>query len=293
MSVLVIPEFENDDEQLLEPENVIAQSVPDERANIPVSETTERFLRAVLVKVPLERIEELHLFSPLRQGTAETGIAVIAARVMVADQPERFDLQLQLEAGPDVEVDEDEPAEVAGIALGAEAVAHEESTEAVQSAEGLENVNPGEGEAAQALGDETDGGEASAELAILTSSDETVVEDDHDDSPYADEPSPAAAEDVLNFAHELAPDVADELSFDPPVPRVRHTVYTARYRLVIKGPDRGKWEMDVVDEADAPLLAVETVVRGVQRRAGEETATVRYDASQLARVLRITVPQLL
>ena len=87
--------------------------------------------------------------------------------------------------------------------------------------------------------------------------------------------------------------VADELTFDPPVPRVRHTVYTARYRLVIKGPDRGKWEMDVVDEADAPLLAVETVVRGVQRRAGEETATVRYDAAQLARALRITVPQLL
>ena len=72
--------------------------------------------------------------------------------------------------------------------------------------------------------------------------------------------------------------------------RIRHTVYTARYRLVVKGPERGRWEMDVVDEADAPLLAVETVVRGVQRRAGEDTATIRYDAVQLARVLHLPSP---
>ena len=31
-----------------------------------------------------------------------------------------------------------------------------------------------------------------------------------------------------------------------PLPRIRHTVYTARYRLVQKGPERGKWEADVV-----------------------------------------------
>jgi hypothetical protein len=43
----------------------------------------------------------------------------------------------------------------------------------------------------------------------------------------------------------------------------------ARYRLTLKGVDRGKWEVDVVAEADAPLDAVDAVVRGVQRRAGE------------------------
>ena len=49
----------------------------------------------------------------------------------------------------------------------------------------------------------------------------------------------------------------------------RHTVYTARYRHTLKGPDRGKWEFDLVAEADAPLITVSTVVRGVQKRSGE------------------------
>ena len=55
------------------------------------------------------------------------------------------------------------------------------------------------------------------------------------------------------------------------VGRERHVVYTARYRWTRKGPDRGKWECDVVAEADAPLVTVEAVVRGVQQRANETT----------------------
>jgi hypothetical protein len=49
----------------------------------------------------------------------------------------------------------------------------------------------------------------------------------------------------------------------------RYTVYTAKYKLVLKGADRGKWECAVVAEADAPLVTVGTVVRGVQRRSGD------------------------
>lgn len=51
--------------------------------------------------------------------------------------------------------------------------------------------------------------------------------------------------------------------------RERHVVFSARYRWTRKGPDRGKWESEVVAEADAPLVTVETVVRGVQARAAE------------------------
>ncbi len=266
MSGLVIPAFENENETQDEPflgEDVVAiPAVTDERANIPISETAERFLRAVLAKVPLDRIEELHLFSPLRQGTAETGIAVIAARVIVPDEPEA-PLELQLESGADVEVDD-----------GVEAVVE------VIDASGMELA-----------GDVID--ESVVSSSEVIGADEVVASEEpdaHDDSPYADDPLPGAAEVGLDCAHELASAVADGLIIESPVPRVRHTVYTARYRLVIKGPDRGRWEMDVVDEADAPLLAVETVVRGVQRRAGEETATVRYDAAQLVRALRLTPP---
>ncbi len=49
----------------------------------------------------------------------------------------------------------------------------------------------------------------------------------------------------------------------------RHTVFTARYRHTLKGPDRGKWEVDVQAEADAPLVTLDQVVRGVMKRAGE------------------------
>jgi len=51
--------------------------------------------------------------------------------------------------------------------------------------------------------------------------------------------------------------------------RERHVVFSARYRWTRKGPERGKWESEVVAEADAPLVTVEAVVRGVQQRANE------------------------
>ncbi len=155
-----------------------------DRADAPVSEVAERFLRAILQRLPLSRIEEVHLFSPLRQGTVETGIAVVAAR----------------------------PVEVVPL----------EPPLPLESSEPVEPSKPAE---------------------------------------------PTSA---------------------PPVRR--HEVHTARYRLVIKGPERGRWEEDLVAEADAPLITVETVVRGVQRRAGEATETIRYSAAQVARALRLPFP---
>ncbi|MCU0649191.1 MAG: hypothetical protein MUF00_14420 [Gemmatimonadaceae bacterium] len=130
---------------------------------LELSELAERFLLAMLERLPLERISELHLFQPMRQGGVETGIAVVA-----------FD-------------------------------------------------------------------------------------------PSADD--------------EVA-DVIDR----------RHTVFTARYRATLKGPERGRWETDLVAEADAPLAMVETVVRGVQRRSGDELPPTRLDAAQVARALRLPVP---
>jgi hypothetical protein len=52
-------------------------------------------------------------------------------------------------------------------------------------------------------------------------------------------------------------------------PSPSHTVYSASYKLTLKGAERGRWETDIVDEADAPLVTVDEVVRGVQRRSGE------------------------
>lgn len=55
----------------------------------------------------------------------------------------------------------------------------------------------------------------------------------------------------------------------------RYIVLTARYRLTLKGLDRGKWEASVTEEADAPLVTVDAVVRGVSRRSGDADETER------------------
>ena len=61
----------------------------------------------------------------------------------------------------------------------------------------------------------------------------------------------------------------------------RPTIYTARYRLTLKGPDRGKWETHLVAEADAPLVTVDAVVRGVQRRAGDADDPARMEGDDV------------
>ena len=118
-----------------------------------LNETSERFLKAIIERVPVERIVEIHLFPAIRQGQMETGVAVVAA-----DPPPSEELQL------------------------------------------------------------------------------------------------------------LAP---------------RLEVHTAWYRLNRKGPERGKWEIEVKTQADAPLETVETVVRGVQERAGEAIEPTRLTGREL------------
>ena len=73
-------------------------------------------------------------------------------------------------------------------------------------------------------------------------------------------------------------------STEPPLSRF--TIHTARYRLTLKGVDRGKWEVDVVAEADAPLDAVDAVVRGVQRRSGEGAEPDRLTTESVPRSAR-------
>ena len=215
-------------------------ALPD-RADAPVSEVAERFLKAVIAQVPIELIEELHLFSPLRQGTVETGIAVLAVRV------------------PEAVVPHEEP----GLFDGAEAVGAR-----------AEQALAGEALASEAPAPEAPTAEAPA------------VEAPADEAPADEAPADEAPADATPV---LADATAIEEGARVARP-VRHTVYTARYRYIIKGPERGKWESSIKAEADAPLVTVETVVRGVQRRAGEESEIVRYSAAQIARALRVALP---
>lgn len=150
--------------------------------SIPLaSDARERFLMEIAAVVPPQRLAEVHLFPPLRQGTIETGVAVIAAMPEGASLPSD-ELEATAEPSPDA-TDEGEPA--------------------LEFPEG----------------------------ATISS---------------------------------------------------RHVVYTARYRWTRKGPERGKWESEVVAEADVPLLTVDTVVQGVKARAEEpyESERMSGDAAR-------------
>lgn len=52
-----------------------------------MDDTRTRFLSAIVAQLGAERIVELHLFSPIRQGVMETGVAVVAALPDLEPQP--------------------------------------------------------------------------------------------------------------------------------------------------------------------------------------------------------------
>ena len=69
----------------------------------------------------------------------------------------------------------------------------------------------------------------------------------------------------------------------------RHTVWSASYRNTLKGPDRGKWEVEVTAEADAPLVTVDAVVDGVMKRAGEQFFPEKLTASEFRTIVGFEV----
>lgn len=168
-----------------------------------LTETRERFLRAIAAKVAPDRIAEIHFFQPIKQGGVESGVAVVAEHRAEESAP-------------------------------ADAVEEAVSDVAVEIADEI-----------------------------------------------ADDVAPEVADDVTD-------DVAADSSADAPADEAlppRFVVHTARYRYTLKGPDRGKWETNVVAEADAPLVTVEAVVRGVQRRSGDVDDPVRMDGEEVRATL--------
>jgi hypothetical protein len=186
-----------------------------------MTETQQRFLRAIAERVPMDQVVELHLFPPIRQGGVETGVAV------VAEDPRRPEPNVDSMAGTDAAT---ETADV-------DAAAPERATAGVTEM--------------------------------------IAVPDDAEPSPYADDPEEPPSDPGADAVAET--DGAGT-NGHVPAPRVRLTIHTARYRLTLKGVDRGKWEVDVVAEADAPLDAIDAVIRGVQRRAGEGSEPDRLNA---------------
>lgn len=272
-------------------------------------ETRERFLREIAAQVPADRIAELHLFRPLRRGATETGVAVIAVEqddpdAMSATQPadetdaSSDDAEAQVEAVAPAEVDgpgsvdrfvveasgDDDAATLGDSPYADDAAATSPSTEVELPSPPVAHADAPE----ESAGDAPASGEPAAEpesprrnladvadipnVANASASDiadvphvEASSASDITDAPVACATAPAEAADV-----SLARPKAARL--------VRHTVFTARYRLTRKGAERGKWEFEVVADADAPLGTVDMVVRGVQRRAGDDEEPERLTA---------------
>jgi len=123
----------------------------------------------------------------------------------------------------------------------------------------LESAPEGEpvgGEVGEAV--EAEAAEADVEAEV-----EVPVEFSADESPYAPE-----------FEDEPAPEHPQ-----------RYTVFSATYRHTLKGPERGRWEVTVKAEADAPLVTVDAVVRGVQRRAEDAEGVDRMTGDEIRAVV--------
>jgi len=180
-----------------------------------MTETQERFLRAVLSRVAIDSVVELHLFPPIRRGTLETGVAVIATVI----------------PPPPLAVMPDEPA--VPVTLGAD----------MESDGTLDD---------QGFADEFE------ELVGVITIDVT--------------PGASDTEERDESA------VVEATAARPAIHRLR--ILTASYRHTIKGIERGKWTVDVQEEADAPREAVEAVLRGVRHRSAEpaDPELVSHDA---------------
>ena len=250
-----------------------------------MNETTHRFLQAIVDRLPSGRIAELRLFPAIRQGGIESAVAVVAL-----EQPE-----LPLAVAPPVDGSDDGFAEhqsddepVDGEIVVTEVVSEVASevvievvtdavTADVVAADGaVAELPPADEPIAEALDVEvtrimTDPFSVHAEgIFPLGTGAEGAGEQEAELQP-ADENRVPAATPAATPAEP--PDVGDTIK--------RYAILTAHYRLTLKGPDRGKWEVDIVHEADAPLATLERVARGVARRAGDESDPEHFSGDAL------------
>jgi hypothetical protein len=251
-------------------------------------ETRARFIAAIAKQVAAERVVEVHIFPAIRQGGVESGVAVIAV--------------------------EREGVELAAVANEIVAVAEEEFVEVVMQEVVMQEVVMQEVVLEEVVLEEVVLEEVVLEEVVL---EEVVLEEVvmqeveipeevqaalDPDSPYADaaaadvsqaESEPAESEPVESEQAESEPVESEPVDIAPVVKAraSRYTVYSAFYRHTLKGLERGKWEVSVTEEADAPLLTIDAVVRGVERRSGDADDTIRLSGDEFRAALPALVAQ--
>ena len=245
----------------------------------------ERFLRAIAEQIPAERIAEVHLFPPLRQGGRETGVAVVAVF------PEASYVQGEL------------PPPV-----GSPAGADDEGASPVTDSGHAAAASRGEEAEGRAPGDSAQPHEEAGEQgdAVLGAADDAIDAGVpprlNDDAARSDEPHRSVAEPIgraprvsvvgappqlhdasvaADEPHPLPADTFESVHAEAAPSARRLIIYRAAYRWTRKGADRGRWEVELRAEADAPLETVGDVVRGVHRRAGGEAEPERLGGDEV------------
>jgi len=270
-----------------------------------MNDTARRFLGAVLERVAEERIVEVRLFPAIRQGGIETGVAVLAV-----------ELEPEPAAAPVASLEAGAVAGEAGVSdLAAPSNLPLESEVLVQVGE------PADGSEPESEGEAIDLHSAEPRVTSVASGPGSMDEDDVAHALKAAFDRESALEVVAEGVSASAPratSVDREISLDlvaaalpadargpedeesvglgdilalpspeganapgSPAPRHRLSILCARYRLVLKGPDRGKWEVEIMHQADAPLATLDRVISGVVRRSGEESEPERYTRERL------------
>ena len=243
-----------------------------------MTETQERFLRTVLTRVPLDTVVEMHLFPPLRRGTLETGVAVIATEL-----PGAHLSMIELEIAPIVAVEDTALTNVALDGIDSDdRPAHDPLADAAAVAATVATLEEGDDVEELLTGEVHDEGDLEPADAVTGAPERLMAV-----APAADadlDERPVAADNVLDEDVGAADaELVEEIAVVFEGARVlsrRLRILTASYRHTIKGVERGKWTVDVQEEADAPLEAVELVLRGVRHRSTEpaDPELVSHDA---------------
>jgi hypothetical protein len=272
-----------------------------------MNDNTRRFMTGILERVAEARVVELRLFPAIRQGGVESAVAVIAvepppevaAEAVENDERAAGAADDSRIPNPESRVPDAE-SRIPNLESRVEDSASPE--ESVLAAQPL----PPDDERETQHDDEPDDS-ATPPAAVVERIAERVAElrVSFDGPGLAAPDAPpqdnitdrevavrASADDRLPDEPEESIALSDILALPEPVRRRPSTphperlqILSAWYRLVFKGPDRGKWDIEIVHEADAPLETLERVVQGVARRSGDTAEPELYSAQSLREAL--------
>jgi hypothetical protein len=246
-----------------------------------MNESTRRFLSEVTARIGEDRIVEMRLFPAIRQGGIESAIAVLAVEPRPVEHADAtavafgngegeakgvLALQLPAPAAPDAHrVGDEETTDRLTERVADLRVVFETENEIEGADLGRASASP-------------DSRRSVAEREVPLASVADFA------PPGAGEPEAIALGDILALPSPSGAQPADIASQGRGT-RERLEIHTARYLLVFKGPERGKWALDIVHEADAPLETLERVVQGVSRRAGDTAETEVFSGHALRQAL--------